>query len=191
MVGTVQGVGFRPFVHRLATELGLTGWVTNDSGGVTIEVLGPAPVIDVLLHRISASAPPLATVESVSTHWLAAGPDEQGIGFSIRESATVIHDSGGAATPARATAMVPADVRTCDACLGELWDPSNRRYRHPFINCTDCGPRFTIIESVPYDRASTTMAPFAMCDACALEYHDPTDRRFHANRSAVVGADRA
>jgi hydrogenase maturation protein HypF len=171
VTGTVQGVGFRPFVYRLATELGLSGSVSNDSLGVLIDAQGPSDVLDRLEHRLRADAPPLAAVASVETEAL---PLDGACGFRIVESR---------AEGAPAVA-VSVDVATCDDCLRELGDPADRRYRYPFVNCTNCGPRYTIIRSIPYDRASTTMAGFAMCDRCRAEYEDPADRRFHAEPNA-------
>jgi len=170
--GTVQGVGFRPYVFRLAEELGLDGFVANDERGVVLEVEGEPAAVAAFVERLPRDAPALATVERVSAEAVptVAGPG----GFAIVESA-----SGG--VPA---ALVSPDTATCDACLAELRDPADRRHRYPFINCTDCGPRFTIVRGVPYDRPLTTMAGFAMCDACRAEYDDPRDRRFHAQPNA-------
>lgn len=167
MRGTVQGVGFRPFVHRLATRHDLVGWVLNHSRGVAIEVEGPAAVIDAFLQDLRGELPPLAHVETLD---VAEAPPTGGSGFEIRASRV----APGESQP------VPPDTATCADCLRELWDPADRRYRYPFVNCTNCGPRFTIIEALPYDRPNTTMWRFTMCAACAREYHDPTDRRFHA-----------
>jgi hydrogenase maturation protein HypF len=169
--GTVQGVGFRPFVYRLAAELNLSGWVLNDERGVLLEVEGPAQAVDALMRRLPAEAPPLADVERVLTE---ARPPEGGAGFRIVES-----ERAGAPD-----ALVSPDTATCDDCLRELFDPADRRYRYPFINCTNCGPRFTIVRDVPYDRPLTTMTGFEMCDACRAEYDDPADRRFHAQPNA-------
>ncbi|HEY7455803.1 MAG TPA: carbamoyltransferase HypF [Solirubrobacterales bacterium] len=169
--GTVQGVGFRPFAFRLASELDLAGFVLNDAAGVGLEVEGEPERVAEFLARLSAEAPPLAAVESLRTTELAATGER---GFRIADSA------GGAA----GAAPVPADVATCDACLAELFDPADRRHRYPFVNCTACGPRFTIVRGVPYDRARTTMAGFEMCAACRAEYEDPADRRFHAEPNA-------
>ncbi|GLV52716.1 carbamoyltransferase [Thermobispora bispora] len=166
--GVVQGVGFRPFVYRLATELGATGFVGNDSRSVFAEIQGPEPVVDEFLRRLRADAPPLARITAVRSE--AIPPDPAETGFRIVAS----RDAGGART------LVPPDVAVCRDCVRELFDPADRRYRHPFITCTNCGPRYTIIRSLPYDRPATTMAGFPMCDACAAEYHDPADRRFHA-----------
>ena len=165
--GVVQGVGFRPFVHRLAGELELAGFVLNDERGVLVEVQGEPERVAAFLARLRADAPPLAVVERVLAE--AVAPVE-GDGFEIVESAR-----GG-----RPAALVSADVATCEDCLAELFDPADRRYRYPFLNCTNCGPRFTIVRGVPYDRPNTTMAGFRMCAACLAEYSDPADRRFHA-----------
>ncbi|WP_328613427.1 carbamoyltransferase HypF [Amycolatopsis sp. NBC_00355] len=163
--GVVQGVGFRPFVHRLASRLDLTGFVGNDVHGVFAEVEGDA--VAAFVEALRAEAPPLAVVEEVRT-W--AVPDTGVPGFRIVES------PGGA----RADTLISADSATCDDCLRELWDPGDRRFRYPFVNCTHCGPRFTIVTGVPYDRPFTTMAGFGMCSECEQEYEDPRDRRFHA-----------
>ncbi|MGW7491516.1 carbamoyltransferase HypF [Streptomyces sp. NPDC054786] len=165
--GVVQGVGFRPFVHALATELGLTGHVTNTGEGVVAEVEGAAAALARFGRRISADAPPLAVVETVDAEDVAVTGDT---GFRILPSRT----DGLSRT------LVSPDAATCDACLAELTDPADRRYRHPFLTCTHCGPRFTIVTAVPYDRALTTMDRFPMCPRCAREYADPADRRFHA-----------
>ena len=169
--GTVQGVGFRPYVFRLAAELGLDGWVLNDERGVVLEAQGPSDAIDQLLRRLPAEAPPLAEVEAVE---LANARPQEGAGFRIA-------DSVGGGEP---EALVSPDTATCGDCLAELLDPADRRHRYPFINCTNCGPRFTIVQGVPYDRQLTTMAGFQMCEACRAEYEDPRDRRFHAQPNA-------
>ena len=163
----MQGVGFRPFVYALATRLGLAGWVGNDVDGVFAEVEGPAEAVQKFLFSVQAGAPPLARVERVSARAVAP---LGGAGFAI-----VASDRAG-----QRRALVSADSATCADCLRELADPADRRFGYPFINCTNCGPRFTIVRDVPYDRPLTTMAAFAMCPACAAEYHDPADRRFHA-----------
>ncbi len=169
--GTVQGVGYRPFVYRLADELGIAGWVLNDERGVLVEAEGPAEAVEAFVARLSADAPPLAEVRAVQ----AQPVDVVGTaGFEIVASA-----HGGAAT-----APVTPDSATCADCLAELADPQDRRYRYPFLNCTNCGPRFTIVQGIPYDRPLTTMAGFHMCDACGAEYEDPLDRRFHAQPNA-------
>ncbi|MEV0374697.1 carbamoyltransferase HypF [Streptomyces sp. NPDC050636] len=165
--GVVQGVGFRPFVHALATELGLTGHVTNTVEGVVTEVEGAPVAVARFGERIGGDAPPLAVVETVDGEDIAA---IGGSGFTILPSRT----DGIART------LVSPDAATCDACLAELTDPADRRHRHPFLTCTHCGPRFTIVTALPYDRAQTTMARFPMCPDCTREYTDPADRRFHA-----------
>jgi hydrogenase maturation protein HypF len=170
--GTVQGVGFRPFVFRLAEQLALAGWVRNDERGVELEVEGEQEAVDTLLLRLSAEAPPLADVEQVTTEPLAPRGEH---GFQIAPSGERRRD---------ADAPVAADSATCAECLAELQDPRDRRFRYPFVNCTNCGPRFTIVRGVPYDRPLTTMADFTMCAACRAEYENPRDRRFHAQPNA-------
>ena len=166
--GVVQGVGFRPFVHRLAVRHGITGFVCNDAEGVVIEAEGDATSLETFAAAIVADAPPLARVaEVVAT----SCPPRHDTGFVIRASPS---------TAAALTALIPPDVATCDDCLRELQDPADRRYRYPFTNCTNCGPRFTIVTAVPYDRPSTTMAGFPLCSDCRREYEDAGDRRFHA-----------
>jgi hydrogenase maturation protein HypF len=165
--GVVQGVGFRPYVHGLAHRLGLAGRVGNDTAGVFMEVEGAEQAVSDFLAALPSQAPPLAVIEQVRTSQLTPTGES---GFHIVSSN---------ATGRRDT-LISADTATCADCLRELADPTDRRFGHPFINCTNCGPRFTIVRDVPYDRPFTTMAPFAMCSACASEYHDPTDRRFHA-----------
>jgi hydrogenase maturation protein HypF len=165
--GTVQGVGFRPAVYRLARAARLGGFVRNDAEGVMIEVEGEADAVARFPATLRREAPPLARIDAIEVADVAPRGDGR---FEVGPSS-----SGGAAR-----AEIPVDVGTCDACLGELRDPADRRYRHPFVTCTDCGPRYTIIRDVPYDRARTTMAPFEMCDACRAEYEDPASRRFHA-----------
>lgn len=164
--GIVQGVGFRPFVYGLATGLGLAGLVRNDADGVWVEIEGDPRSVREFLRRLRTDAPHLASVERVTTTAL---PPAGATGFTIAASA---------AGPART--LVAADAATCADCLRELADPADRRYRYPFVNCTNCGPRFTIVRDVPYDRPLTTMAGFEMCSLCAAEYHDPADRRYHA-----------
>ncbi|MFE0193500.1 carbamoyltransferase HypF [Streptomyces sp. NPDC058989] len=165
--GVVQGVGFRPFVHALATELGLTGHVANTGEGVVAEVEGHPAALARFAERIGAEAPPLAVVEAVDGEDIAAVGEA---GFRILPS----RGHGSSRT------LVAPDAATCDACLAELTDPADRRHRHPFLTCTHCGPRFTIVTALPYDRALTTMDRFPMCAGCAREYADPADRRFHA-----------
>ena len=172
VTGTVQGVGFRPYVYRLAAELGLGGWVLNDSQGVLAEVEGPGGAVDVFLRRLPVESPPLAVIERVEASPVPVTGDAST--FAIRPS-----PQGG-----DRDAPVSADSATCDECLRELDDPGNRRHRYPFINCTNCGPRFTIVRDVPYDRPLTTMSGFRMCPACQAEYDDPGDRRFHAQPNA-------
>lgn len=171
VTGVVQGVGFRPFIYNLAKELNLTGWVLNSNDGVHIVVEGPSSLVESFPNLIEKSAPPAAKIDGVSTRYI----EEVGyVDFEIRSSQA----QGDART------LISPDMATCPKCTAELFDASNRRYRYPFINCTDCGPRFTIIEDIPYDRPLTTMKDFPMCDACAAEYAEPSDRRFHAQPDA-------
>ncbi len=174
--GIVQGVGFRPFVYTLATGLGLAGLVGNDLDGVFVEVEGPVAAVSEFLLRLERDAPPLARIERVSTR---AITPKRSASFAIAASEPAGNTSPGWSARWRRT-LVSADTATCADCLRELTDPADRRFGYPFINCTNCGPRFTIIRDVPYDRPMTTMAAFAMCEPCAAEYHDPADRRFHA-----------
>ncbi len=167
VVGLVQGVGFRPYVHRLATELALDGFVGNDPLGVFIEVEGTAGATDEFMRRLPTHAPAAARVDAVQTRQIAT---TGGTGFTI-----------AASRPRGVTrTFVSPDLATCDDCLADVFDPSNRRARYPFTNCSNCGPRFTITLGLPYDRSNTTMRSFTLCAACSAEYHDPTDRRFHA-----------
>jgi len=170
ITGIVQGVGFRPFVWRRATRLALSGFVENTAAGVVIEIEGPAEAVAAFADGLAAAAPPLANVEGISE------ADIPPIGAGAKEPFRILH---GVATDGPRT-LVSADIATCEACLAEMRDPSNRRHGHPFVTCTDCGPRYTIIERLPYDRPATTMGGFLMCPACAAEYADPADRRFHA-----------
>jgi hydrogenase maturation protein HypF len=169
--GAVQGVGFRPFVYRLAAELALTGWVINDSRGVQIEVEGDAIRLAEFLDRITGQAPPHALIVEVETEWL---PPFGYTNFEIRHS-----DGQG-----DKTVLVLPDLATCPACLADVFDPANRRHGYAFTNCTNCGPRFSIVEALPYDRPNTTMRGFTLCPACRHEYEDPQDRRFHAQPNA-------
>jgi hydrogenase maturation protein HypF len=169
--GVVQGVGFRPFVYRLALEEGLAGSIGNDTGGVTIEVEGPAERVEAFRRRLEAEAPPLSRIDSVAVRETPATGET---GFHIIASEASGHVSTG----------IPADAATCADCLRELLDPNDRRYRYPFLNCTNCGPRYTITRRIPYDRPQTSMARFTMCVACQAEYDDPTNRRFHAQPNA-------
>lgn len=173
--GTVQGVGFRPFVLRLATELGVQGWVRNDAQGVLIRALGDPAQLEHFAAALAGRAPPAARVAGVE--WLDEVPAEPAVtaGFSIVASTAA---TGEIETNA------PIDLAPCTDCRRELADPANRRHDYPFINCTQCGPRYTIIERLPYDRPQTTMACFRLCPACGREYTDPADRRFHAEPNA-------
>lgn len=169
--GAVQGVGFRPFVYRLATEMGLPGWVLNSTQGIFIEAEGRAPELETFLLHIEREKPPRSFIQSLEYSFL----DPVGYAtFEIRQS----DESGDK------TALILPDIATCSDCLREIFDPTNRRYRYPFTNCTNCGPRFTIIEALPYDRPNTTMKRFAMCRECQTEYENPLDRRFHAQPNA-------
>lgn len=172
ITGIVQGVGFRPFVYREAAARRLTGWVLNSVAGVSVHVEGPADDLDAFVLALSEEAPAAAQVSEID---LAEARVEGFDSFEIRFS-------DDEAT--QRTTLVSPDLATCDACASELFDPTDRRYRYPFINCTNCGPRFTIIKSLPYDRPATSMAPFTMCPACDAEYHDPANRRFHAQPDA-------
>jgi hydrogenase maturation protein HypF len=169
--GVVQGVGFRPFVYRLAQEEGLAGLIGNDTDGVTIEIEGPSEGIERFLTRLRAETPPLARIDSVAVRELVPAGEA---GFRIVASEVLGQVSTG----------IPADAATCPDCLRELLDPNDRRYRYPFLNCTNCGPRFTITRRIPYDRPQTSMALFPMCAACQREYDDPLNRRFHAQPNA-------
>ncbi len=171
--GIVQGVGFRPYVYRLAKERSLAGYVLNDPHGVLLEIEGDARAVEEFLALLGPCAPPLAVVERVLTEERAPLGEH---GFAIRESA------GGGTIEAPVT----PDSATCEDCLRELLDPENRRHRYPFINCTNCGPRFTIVRGIPYDRPLTTMAGFSMCEQCRAEYEDPSNRRFHAQPNACA-----
>src|SRR6185369_10085158 len=170
--GIVQGVGFRPFIFSQAQRRALKGRVLNNTTGVLIDVEGEASAIGQLIDEIRSSPPPLSVIESVERrdHLTPANYAD----FRIVES----NATGEKFVP------ISADIATCDDCLKELFDPADRRYRYPFINCTNCGPRFTIIEDVPYDRDKTTMREFVMCAACRAEYENPLDRRFHAEPTA-------
>ena len=169
--GVVQGVGFRPFVYRLAQEEHLAGAISNDTDGVTIEIEGESASIEAFLSRLRLEPPPLARIDSVAVRDLAPIGET---GFRIVASEVLGRVSTG----------IPADAATCVDCLRELLDPGDRRYRYPFLNCTNCGPRFTITRRIPYDRPQTSMARFTMCAACQAEYDDPANRRFHAQPNA-------
>ncbi len=166
--GIVQGVGFRPFVHRLAHRYGISGFVLNDEDGVVVEAEGDPRTLAAFVDAIATEAPPLARITAIERSTCSLRFDST---FAI-----ALSEDGG---PGRTTLVAP-DAATCDDCLRELFDPADRRHRYPFINCTNCGPRFTIVKSVPYDRPRTTMAGFPLCAACRSEYEDPADRRFHA-----------
>ncbi len=169
--GAVQGVGFRPFVYRLATESDLAGWVVNDTAGVVIEVEGDEQRLERFVERLESERPAISWIESSSRRWL----DTRGVrGFHIRHSETA----------GVRTVQVLPDLATCPACLAEVLSPPDRRHGYPFTNCTHCGPRFSIVRSLPYDRPRTTMAGFKMCAACRREYESPLDRRFHAQPNA-------
>src|SRR3989304_1595072 len=165
--GAVQGCGFRPFVYRLATTIGLTGWVSNTAQGLFIEVEGAPGHLEEFLRRLERERPPRAVLTSLETVLLEPARFTT---FEIRAS-----DANGVKT----TLMLP-DIATCPDCLREMFDPADRRYLYPFTNCTNCGPRFSIIEALPYDRPNTTMRHFAMCHDCRAEFENPLDRRFHA-----------
>ena len=167
MTGVVQGVGFRPFVYRLARSRGLAGWVLNDSAGVEVEVEGEESAVDSFFRALREERPPLSRIDGIRVS------EKECLGekdFRILPSLS----------PGERSAAIPPDAATCRECERELLDPADRRHRYPFINCTLCGPRFTIVKEVPYDRARTTMASFILCPDCAREYGDPADRRFHA-----------
>ena len=172
ITGVVQGVGFRPAVARLATGHGLSGFVFNDAGAVYCELEGAPDAVDAVVHAIRLHAPPMARVDAITAREVDPRGDA---GFRI-----VASEHGGGA---RRT-LIPPDIAVCADCLQEMADPDDRRYQHPFISCTNCGPRYTIITGLPYDRPATTMARFAMCAACTAEYRDPADRRFHAQTIA-------
>ncbi|MFN8380583.1 MAG: carbamoyltransferase HypF [Anaerolineales bacterium] len=173
ITGIVQGVGFRPFVYNLATRLGLKGWVKNTSAGVEIEVDGEKDILDIFIQKLRDEAPALSSIDEFSASFRPASGFSS---FDIHHSESV----DGAFQP------ISPDVSICPDCLRELFDPSNRRYHYPFINCTNCGPRFTIIKDIPYDRPKTTMASFPLCPDCEREYTDPTNRRFHAQPVACA-----
>jgi len=164
--GIVQGVGFRPFVYRLAVTAGLTGWVRNTPSGVFLETQGPEELLNVFLEDLREKRPPLAVITSIVTEEIP----------TTSESTFTILKSGGGEN----SIQIAPDGDVCPDCLRELFDPTDRRFRYPFINCTNCGPRYTIIINVPYDRPYTTMAPFPLCPLCRSEYENPADRRFHA-----------
>lgn len=172
VTGIVQGVGFRPFVYRLAHECGLSGLIANTPGGVTIEVQGDGEQVDLFLARLQADAPPLAKITSLAPHDVEVQSDC----LDFRIVTSRLNE------PAKA--LISPDVAVCADCLREMMNPRDRRFRYPFINCTNCGPRFTIVRDIPYDRARTSMSPFRLCGACQAEYDDPANRRFHAQPNA-------
>src|SRR5208337_308567 len=169
--GIVQGVGFRPYIYRLATGRNLKGTIRNTTAGVTIEIQGPAETVQDFIDRLPTEAPPLARITNLTIHDLACNGDQD---FRI------IHSHEGE----EVRTLISPDVAICADCLREMFDPNDRRYLYPLINCTNCGPRFTIIRDIPYDRPSTSMATFTMCPACLEEYENPLDRRFHAQPNA-------
>lgn len=170
ITGAVQGVGFRPFVYRLATELGLMGWVNNSAQGVVIDVEGARSQLNAFLCRLDQEKPARSHIQSLESSWL------EPVGYTVFEIRASI--------AGEKTAIVLPDLATCPDCLNEILDPSDRRYRYPFTNCTNCGPRFSILETLPYDRPNTTMQHFRMCRDCQKEYENPDDRRFHAQPNA-------
>ena len=169
--GIVQGVGFRPFIYNLARNLGVTGWVLNATDGVHVHAEGSEVDTVTFLRSIKKMAPGMARIDSLTYEQV---QPEGYPSFEIRES----RESFSAST------LISPDIATCPSCTRELFDPHDRRFHYPFINCTQCGPRFTIIDSLPYDRPNTSMQTFQMCPSCSREYHDPTDRRFHAQPDA-------
>src|SRR5271167_3121921 len=169
--GIVQGVGFRPYIYRLANEHQLAGSVCNTAAGVSIEVQGPPAAVDEFLTRLPVEAPPLARITGITVREIPCNGE--------RDFQIVPTPRG---EPIRT--LISPDVAVCSDCLREMFDPTDRRYRYPFINCTNCGPRFTIVRNIPYDRRITSMSVFPMCSACQAEYDDPRDRRFHAQPNA-------
>jgi hydrogenase maturation protein HypF len=169
--GIVQGVGFRPFVYNLAERWGLAGYVLNSSAGVVVEAEGPPDTLDRFVKSLRSEAPPLARIEELVVAEIDPVEDH---GFVIRESQAQEGEF----------VLVSPDVATCPDCVADFTDPANRRYGYAFTNCTNCGPRYTIIRDIPYDRPNTTMAGFRMCAACQAEYDDPRNRRFHAQPNA-------
>jgi hydrogenase maturation protein HypF len=174
--GIVQGVGFRPYVYRLATGRHLRGTIRNTSAGVTIEIQGPAETVQDFVEHLPAEAPPLARITNLAVHDVPCHPAQ----ICPDQDFCIVHSREGE----EVRTLISPDVATCPDCLREMFDPNDRRYRYPFINCTNCGPRFTIIRDIPYDRPSTSMAKFPMCPACLAEYENPMDRRFHAQPNA-------
>ncbi len=169
--GIVQGVGFRPYIYRLASERQLAGSICNTAAGVSIEVQGPPAAVDDFLASLPAEAPPLARITGITVREVPCNGD--------REFKIVTTHRGEAVST-----LISPDVAVCGDCLREMFDPADRRFRYPFINCTNCGPRFTIVRNIPYDRPFTSMAGFVMCPTCQAEYEDPRNRRFHAQPNA-------
>jgi len=172
--GAVQGVGFRPFVYRLAIELKLTGWVNNNPQGVAIAVEGNQQKLDLFLERLQSEKPARSQIHQIIQEWCEP----------VHYQAFEIHESTDDSSVK--TAIILPDLATCDDCLRDIFDAKNRRYRYPFTNCTNCGTRYSIIRAVPYDRHNTTMNKFQMCDFCQAEYDYPLDRRFHAQPNACA-----
>ncbi|HEV7761273.1 MAG TPA: carbamoyltransferase HypF, partial [Acidimicrobiales bacterium] len=182
--GVVQGVGFRPFVHRMAVDRGLAGWVGNDTRGVFVEVEGPAGVVALFERDLVGAAPPLARIDAVDASSVVP-VGRPGFAIVASRSADEVSGVSGVSGLGIDTFVAP-DAAVCDDCVRELFDPADPRYRYPFVTCTNCGPRFTITRRLPYDRAHTTMAGFALCAPCAAQYDDPADRRFHAQPLACA-----
>ncbi|MFH0986033.1 MAG: acylphosphatase, partial [Candidatus Omnitrophota bacterium] len=168
--GAVQGVGFRPFIYRLANALSLDGWGCNTAGGILVEVEGEDPLLREFLLRVAQERPEHAVIQSLEPSFLSPAGYK---GFEIRES-----QIGAVET------WIMPEIATCFECRREIMDPQDRRFRYPFTNCTHCGPRYSIVERLPYDRMNTSMKMFLMCPACKQEYHSPEDRRFHAQPNA-------
>ena len=171
VTGIVQGVGFRPYVYRLALQRNLAGFITNTAAGVSIEIEGPAEAVDDFVSQLPVEAPPLARITQWAARDIPARADGE---FRILPSQP----------GENRRVLISPDVAICDDCRRELFDPSDRRFHYPFINCTNCGPRYTIVRDIPYDRAHTSRAVFPMCADCQREYDDPLDRRFHAQPNA-------
>src|SRR5215467_116245 len=169
--GAVQGVGFRPFVYRLATEMSLTGWVLNSSAGLVVEVEGPTDRLVLFEERIESERPKASVITAHESSWIDV---ESSTRFEIHHSD---------ADAAKSVNVLP-DLATCEDCRKELFDPANRRHDYPFTNCTNCGPRYTIVVDIPYDRPNTTMRDFVLCSACREEYENPGNRRFNTERRA-------
>jgi len=173
VAGVVRGVGFRPFVYNLAQDLGLAGYALNSSAGVTIELEGDQAEIQTFLHTLEHQPPPLARIARIVVSEIEPNGELQ---FSIRKSLSVEGEFS----------LIPADVGTCEDCWRDFTDPNNRRFGYAFTNCTNCGPRYTIVQDVPYDRPATTMSSFRICPECQAEYEDPRNRRFMPSRTLVL-----